>query len=297
MKPLDLSRSVVAVTGGARGIGLATARAFAARGATVYTGDLDTAPRAGDPDTSPAPTGAVPPPGAVSRPAADLWSSSLDVTSRESFARFVDNVIADNGRIDILVNNAGVMPLGHFLDEPDEISRTTVDVNLWGLIHGLRLVLPHMIAQGSGHVVNLASMAGKIPFPGMAVYNASKYAAVGLTAAVRRELHGTGVTVSAVLPSAVRTSLSSGVRLGGLLPTADPADVAAAILRTCHTRQAEIAVPRWLTGWKVLDALVPSSVMALGRRLAGDDRGLGFDATARAAYVDRVAAFTQSREA
>ena len=124
-----------------------------------------------------------------------------------------------------------------------------------------------MIAQGNGHVVNLASMAGKIPFPGMAVYNASKYAAVGLTAAVRRELHGTGVTVSAVLPSAVRTSLSSGVRLGGLLPTVDPTDVAAAILRTCHTRQAEIAVPRWLTAWKVLDGLTPSSLMTLGRRL------------------------------
>ena len=68
MKPLDLSRSVVLITGGARGIGLATAQAFATAGATVCTGDLDTAPRAGDPDTSPAPTGAVPPPGAVSRP-------------------------------------------------------------------------------------------------------------------------------------------------------------------------------------------------------------------------------------
>jgi short-subunit dehydrogenase len=140
-------------------------------------------------------------------------------------------------------------------------------------------------------------MAGKIPFPGMAVYNASKYAAVGLTAAVRRELHGTGVTVSAVLPSAVRTSLSSGVRLGGLLPTVEPADVAAAVLRTCRTRQPEIAVPRWLAAWKALDGLTPSSLMTVGRRLAGDDRGLTADATARAAYTDRVAAFTQSREA
>ncbi|MEU4290990.1 SDR family oxidoreductase [Kribbella sp. NPDC026596] len=290
MKPMDLSHSVVLITGGARGIGLATAQAFATAGATVYTGDLDTTLPPGAPDASPQPRGSAIA-GSISGP----WP--LDVTSHDSFARIVDNVIADTGRIDILVNNAGVMPLGHFLEEPDELSRTTLDVNLWGLIHGLRLVLPHMIAQGNGHVVNLASMAGKIPFPGMAVYNASKYAAVGLTAAVRRELRGTGVTVSAVLPSAVRTSLSSGVRLGGLLPTVDAADVAAAILRTCHTRQAEVAVPRWLAAWKVLDGLTPSSLMTLGRRLAGDDRGLTADATARAAYTDRVATFTHSREA
>jgi hypothetical protein len=268
MKPMDLSRAVVLVTGGARGIGLATADAFRATGATVHAGDLDTS------------TGA----------------RHLDVTVRESYAAVVDEVIAERGRIDVLVNNAGVMPLGRFLDEPDEISRTTMDVNVWGLIHGLRLVLPQMIANGNGHVVNIASMAGKIPFPGMAVYNASKYAAVGLTAAVRRELHGTGVTVSAVLPSAVRTSLSSGVRLGGLLPTVDPEDVAAAVLRTCRTRQAEITVPRWLAGWKVLDGVVPSSVVALGRRLAGDDRGLGVDAAARADYIERVADFARSRE-
>ncbi|MEJ1110952.1 MULTISPECIES: SDR family oxidoreductase [unclassified Kribbella] len=280
MKPLNLSSAVVVITGGARGIGLATATAFAAAGATVYTGDLDPSPEL--------------PADLVDRMHGP-WP--LDVTSRESFASFVDNVIADTGRIDVLVNNAGVMPLGRFLDEPDAISRTTLDVNLWGLIHGMRLVLPGMIARGNGQVVNIASMAGKIPFPGMAVYNASKYAAVGLTAAVRRELHGTGVTASAVLPSAVRTSLSSGVRLGGVLPTVDPSDVAAAVLRTCRTRQAEVAVPRWLGGWKVLDGLLPSPLMAWGRRVAGDDRGLTVDDAARSAYADRIASFSRTREA
>ncbi len=83
-------------------------------------------------------------------------------------------------------------------------------INVQGLVHGLRSVLPGMIARGRGHVVNVASMAGKIPLPGMAVYNASKFAAVGLTAAVRREYAATGVSVSAVLPSAVRTELASG---------------------------------------------------------------------------------------
>ncbi|MFI7066223.1 SDR family oxidoreductase [Kribbella sp. NPDC050124] len=280
MKPLALPGAVVVITGAARGIGLATATAFASAGAIVYTGDLETvAPEL--------PTDLV---GRIHGP----WP--LDVTSRESYLSFVDTVIADSGRIDILVNNAGVMPLGRFLDEPDDLSRTILDVNVWGLIHGMRLVLPDMIARGNGHVVNIASMAGKIPFPGMAVYNASKYAAVGLTAAVRRELHGTGVTASAVLPSAVRTSLSSGVRLGGVMPTVDPSDVASAVLRTCRTRQAEISVPRWLRpGWKALDGLTPTSLVALGMRLLGDDRGLHADPAARSAYAARVSNFSTSR--
>ncbi|MFB6724620.1 SDR family oxidoreductase [Kribbella sp. NPDC056345] len=270
MKPLDLNGAVVVVTGAARGIGQATAEAFTTAGATVHRGDLDPA---GDPTVHP-----------------------LDVTSRASFAAFIDTVLAKSGHIDVLVNNAGVMPLGAFLDEPDEISRATMDVNVWGLIHGMRLVLPGMLDRHHGHIVNIASMAGKIPFPGMAVYNASKYAAVGLTAAVRRELHNTGVTASAVLPSAVRTSLSSGVRLGGLLPTADPTDVAAAVLRTCRTRQPELAVPRWLGAWKTLDGLVPSRLMSQARRLAGDDRGLRLDTASRTEYVQRITGFAESRK-
>lgn len=258
---IDVARSVVVITGGARGIGAATASAFSALGASVYVGDLD-GPRV------------------------------LDVTSRSSYAAFVEGVVGEAGRIDVLVNNAGVIPLGPFLDESDEISRATLDVNVWGLIHGMRLVVPGMVARGHGHVVNIASMAGKIPFPGMAVYNASKYAAVGLSAAVRRELHGTGVSVSAVLPSAVRTSLSSGVRLGGILPTVDPADVAAAVVRTCRTRRAETPVPGFLAGWGLLDGLVPEPLMAYARRLLGDDRGLTADAAARSAYTARLEAFS-----
>jgi len=269
---IDLGHAVVAVTGGARGIGLATGAAFAAHGARVCLGDLD---------------------GDLARDVAARFGGrgyDLDVTSRDSFAAFVRGVVDDFGRIDVLVNNAGVMPLAAFLDEPDRLSRTTLDVNIWGLIHGMRLVLPDMVARGNGHVVNIASMAGKAALPGMAVYNASKFAAVGLTAAVRRELRGSGVSVSAVLPSAVRTELSSGVRTGHGLPMVDPEDVAAAVVRSCRTRRAEIAVPGYLAGWPLLDALVPERLMDLGRRLVHDDRALtAVDAAGRASYTDRIA--------
>ena len=173
---IDLEGAVAAVTGGARGTGKATSDLLAANGATVCIGDLE---------------GADGPNG-----------YAVDVTSRESFAEFMGAVLDRFGRIDILVNNAGVMPLGDFLSEADAISATTLDVNVWGLIHGMRLVLPNMIERGSGHVVNVSSMAGKLVVPGLAVYNASKFAAVGLSAAVREEYRHTGVSVTAVLPSA-----------------------------------------------------------------------------------------------
>jgi short-subunit dehydrogenase len=241
---IEVDGAIVLVTGGARGIGKATADLLAAKGATVCAGDLDGA------------------------------DYTVDVTSRHSFSEFVEAVLARHGRIDVLVNNAGIMPLGDFLSEDDAISRTTFEVNVWGLVHGMRLVMPHMIGRGRGHVVNIASMAGKLVVPGMAVYNASKFAAVGLSAAVREEYRDTGVSVTAVLPSAVRTRLASGVPLGGGVPTVEPESVAAAVVRSLTSRRAEITVPGYLAGWDVVTALTPGAVMTFVRRVIGDRRVL-----------------------
>jgi NADP-dependent 3-hydroxy acid dehydrogenase YdfG len=278
--PVELRRAVALVTGGGRGIGRAAATALARAGARVVLGDVDLAA---------AEEAARGIPGAL--------GLALDVTDRASFAAFVDAATGRHGRVDVLVNNAGVMPLGAFLDEPERLSRWTVDVNLWGLVHGMRLVLPGMIARGRGHVVNVASMAGKVPVPGMAMYNASKFAAVGLSAAVRRELEGTGVTVSAVLPSAVRTGLVAGVPLGHGMPTVEPEDVAAAIVGSVRTRRAEIPVPGYLAGWGVLDAIVPERAMAFARALLRDRRALtSVDAESRREYTDRVARQERARQ-
>ena len=270
-----LAGAVVLVTGGGRGIGRATGHAFARAGARVWLGDRD-AP-------------------AAMAAAAELGHGArgwrVDVTDRASFAAFVAAATAAHGRVDVLVNNAGVMPLGAFVDEPDAISRLTLEVNLWGLIHGLRLVLPAMQARGVGHVVNVASMAGRIAIPGMAIYNASKFAAVGLTLAVRREVAPSGVSVSAVLPSAVRTELAAGVPLGKGMPTVDAEDVAAAVVASVVSRRALIPVPGYLAAWDLLDAIVPERLMAWGRSLIGERRALtSIDHRARDAYAARVAA-------
>jgi NAD(P)-dependent dehydrogenase (short-subunit alcohol dehydrogenase family) len=270
---INIKEAVVVVTGAGRGIGLETAKLFAARGATVCIGDLD---------------------GAVALDAARAIGAAahgyqVDVASKESFAEFVDAVLFEHGRIDVLVNNAGVMPLGPFLDEDDAISRTTLNVNVWGPINGMRLVLPHMIERGSGHVVNVASMAGKLAIPGMAVYNASKFAAVGLSAAVREEYAGTGVSVTAILPSAVRTRLSSGVDMPAALPLVEPEDVARAVVASVSSRAAEVSVPGYLAPlWELADATIPERVIRLGLRVAGARSALTGIRPDRREYEDTI---------
>ena len=273
MAGIDLNSAVVLITGGGRGIGRAAAHEFARRGARVAIGDLDA--------------------DAAAQSAGELGGGAqgfaLDVSDRDSFAAFIAAAEQSLGPPTVLVNNAGVMPLGGFLDEDDETSRLTIEVNLWGVIQGMRLVLPAMVERGEGHVVNVASMMGKLHVPGAAVYGATKHAVVGLGAAVREELDGTGVTVTTVLPSAVRTDLLAGVPLGRGLPTVEPEQVAGAIVDSCDARPAEVHVPGWLAAYERTVAVAPRPLVGAVRRLLGSDRVLtDLDAEQRAGYDERI---------
>lgn len=270
---IDLDGALVAVTGAARGIGLATATEFIAAGARVALGDLDDD---------------------LAVEAADALGDrasghALDVTDKSSYAAFLDAAEAVHGRpLDVLVNNAGVMPNGPFLDQEERLDRLTMDVNVYGVIYGMRLALPGMAQRGRGHVVNVCSLAGKFPIPGLAVYNASKFAAVGLTAATRLEMQGTGVSVTAVLPSAVRTDLSSGIDYG-VLPAVDPEDIARAVVKSVHSRAAEIAVPSYVGAAAKAASLVPEPLLRALRRLAHDDAAITrVDDAVRGRYLQRL---------
>ena len=269
MSAISLDGAAVAITGGARGIGYATAKAFAAHGASVYIGDLDA--------------------GLALQAATELGGRGfgLDVRSRESFAQFLNAIDLP---LAVLVNNAGIMPARPFIDEDDAITDTIVDVNLKGVMYGTKLALPAMLERGSGHIVNIGSYLGEVPAAGLASYCASKYAVIGFSEALRDELAGTGVTVTAVLPSAVRTELASGIRLGGILPTVEPEDIANAVIRSCRNRPAIIAVPRWMRAYEIAAAASPDRLLATIRGRLTRDRVLHtLDAASRTAYEQRVA--------
>ncbi|MGI8411858.1 MAG: SDR family oxidoreductase [Solirubrobacteraceae bacterium] len=284
--PRSLAGQVVAITGGARGIGRATAAALIGQGARVAIGDIDVALAL---HTSGELAG-----GTIGLP--------LDVTDSASFETFLRQVEARLGPLDVLINNAGIMPLGRFVDESDATARRMVDINLHGVIFGSKLALPRFLARGRGTLVNVASSAGKTGFPGGATYCATKHAVVGLSEAIRQEVRGTGVDVSVVMPVVVRTELGSGLPDARGFGPVEPEDVAAAILAALQRRRFDVFVPRSLDALFRARALLPRRAAEAIARLLGGDRVLASpDHSARSAYEARlaqtIAAATEQREA
>ncbi len=270
----SLDGQVVAITGGGRGIGRATAAALIAKGAKVAIGDID-APLA-------------------EKTASELGADSavglpLDVTDRESFAGFLDEVERRLGPLDVLVNNAGIMPVGPFVGESDATAHRLVDINIHGVILGSKLAIERFTPRGRGDIVQLASIAGKGGFPGGATYCATKHAVVGLTEALRAELRGTGIEMHQVLPIGVNTELYSGVAAARGFPTAEPAEVANTIVELLQTGKFELYVPRNVGAITRLQSLMPRRLAeAIIRLTKGDQLLLSADPAARAAYEARI---------
>ena len=273
-EPKSLHGKVVAITGGARGIGKATATQLVRAGARVAIGDLDVE---------------------LARATAQELGSSvtayeLDVTSRESVARFLDAVEADVGPLDVMINNAGIMPLGAFLDESDGSAERQLDINVHGVIFGMKEALPRMLARGHGHVVNLASVAGKGGFPHAATYCATKHAVIGVSEAVRQELKGTGIELTCILPAVVNTELGSGIEAGRAVKKLEPEEVAEAILGVLREPKFEVFVPA-STGTisKVMTLLPRRGREAIAHWLKADQILVQRDHGQRAAYEARAA--------
>ena len=270
----SVTGKVVAITGGARGIGKATAKELVRAGARVAIGDLDVE---------------------LARRTADELGGSvhayeLDVTSRESIARFLDSVEADVGPLDVLVNNAGIMPLGAFLEESDASAQRQFDINVHGVIFGMKEALPRMLARHSGHVVNLASVAGKGGFPHAASYCGTKHAVIGISEAVRSELRGTGIEITCILPALVNTELGSGVEAGRAVKKLEPEEVAEAILDALRSPRFEVFVPASTGTISKFMALLPRRGReAISHWLKADQILVQRDNAQRAAYEQRAA--------
>ena len=136
----------------------------------------------------------------------------LDVTSEASFTEAVHLAEAHWGGLDVLINNAGVATAGTVVDSPLDQWRWVLDINLLGCVRGARAVIPLMIEQGGGHIVNVASFAGIANPPALASYNAAKAAVISLSETLRFELHAQGIGVSVACPSFFKTNLLNSGR-------------------------------------------------------------------------------------
>jgi short-subunit dehydrogenase len=221
-----MENKVVIITGASSGIGLATARAFAAAGARVV-------------------------------PASRTSTPPCDVTRDDDVRQLVDRVVAEHGRIDILINNAGAGLRALLVELKLEDARQVMELNFYGALRCIKAVLPVMQRQGSGQIVNVSSVIGVVATPRNSVYCASKFALRALSDALRMELHGTGIDVITILPGYTDTPFFDRmIRYDGsprLSPFRGqpPEKVARAILNACRHRRREVAltVPGVLGCW------------------------------------------------
>ena len=210
---MDISNSVVVITGASSGIGRALAGLLGSEGARLVLAarrerELTEAARE------------------AGQGGREALAVRADVSVREEAEGVIARALDAFGRIDVLVNNAGRGHLASVEDTTDEVIRSIFGVNVFALWHTTRPALRAMKARGSGHIINVASMAGKIGFPFNSAYVAAKHACVGFTHALRMELAGTGIHASVVCPSGVRTpwaSVTEGAPMLSLLSASGPA--------------------------------------------------------------------------
>lgn len=251
MKNLD--GKIAVITGAAGGIGSALAQRLRREGCRLVLVDrnaISDVARSGD------------------------SSHALDVSDAGAWERLATDVRERHGGIDLLVNNAGITVFGAFAEQSLADIDRIVDVNLKGVLYGCRAFLPHLVARGSGHIVNVASLAGRVAFPRQSTYCATKFAVRGFSAALRMELETSNVGVTAVLPGAVATRLlevadsydrgTSG-RLAALMLKMGlrPERVAERILRAIRHDE-----PEALIGWDAhfaagAHALAPTALYSL----------------------------------
>jgi short-subunit dehydrogenase len=220
------------------------------------------------------------------------------VTDRPGFTAFLDEVEHRLGPIDVLVNNAGIMPVGPLDEEDDATAVRMLEINLHAVIHGTKEAMRRMKPRGTGHIVNIASSAGKTGYPHIATYSATKHGVVGLSEAARAELRGTGVEISVVMPNFVNTDLSAGMGEVPAFKNSSVEDVADAVIAALEFPRFDVFVPKSIgPAWTVVNLLPRRARDALGRALKIDRALMQADRSARAAYEARAAASAPAVEA
>jgi NAD(P)-dependent dehydrogenase (short-subunit alcohol dehydrogenase family) len=272
----SLNGKVVAITGGARGIGAATAARLVRDGAMVAIGDLDL-------DVATA---------TAERLGGGSIAARLDVTDKASVVAFLDRTEAELGPVDVFVNNAGIMPLAPLLDEDDAMTARMIDLNLRAVIVAAREAARRMVARGrDGHIVNVASTAGKAGIVGGSTYCATKAGVIAFSEAIEQELLSHRIHVSTVMPGIVQTELATGVADLPGFTSVTPEQVADSIAGALRKPRLEVFVPRSAGPLLLAPRLLPRrAALWMGRTLGADTVLLAaLEHPDRKSYEDRAA--------
>lgn len=292
---IDFSGKSVVITGGSRGLGLVMARQLAAEGAnlTLLARHEDELKRA-EQD--------------VTRHGGQVLALTCDVRDQEEVEQAIQQVIARFGRIDVLINNAGVIAVGPVEHMSLNDFENAMAVHMWGPLYTMLAVTPHMRLQGSGRIVNISSVGGRVAVPHLVPYSASKFALVGLSDGMRAELAKDNIQVTTVAPGLMRTGSPPNVTVKGQhrseyawftiadslpLVSIDAESAAAKIIDACRHGDAELTITPQARLISVANHLFPSlvaGIMSLTNRLLpgptseqGDEPKTGWESQSAAA--------------
>ncbi len=263
----DLNNKVAVITGAGSGIGRALALALAQQGCRLAISDVN--------DTGLAETVAA-------LEDADVKSYRLDVADRDAIYAHAEAVVKDFGQVNLVINNAGVALSASVREMTDEDFKWVMDIDFWGVAHGSRAFLPHLIASGDGHLVNISSVFGLIGVPKQSAYNAAKFAVRGFTEALRQEmnLEQQPVAVSCVHPGGIRTNIANSARMGksengaaqrkgfDKLAMTTPEKAAATIVRGIRRDESRILVGPDAWGIDAINRLLGAAYQPLVERFS-----------------------------
>ena len=253
---MDLKSKCAVVTGGAMGIGLATAKRLIAEGCQVTLWDLN-GPALEDAKK------------ALENLGGQVFAHVCDVTDKARVYELAKKAVADMGKVDILVNNAGYVMGGDFIEQPDEVWEKTIAVNLTSFIYTIKAFLPGMYERDCGHVVNISSASALVGVPDLAMYCATKWAVWGLTESLRFEAwerDKKGVRWSSIHPCYIAKGMFEGAKLRGisnlLAPLLKDHDVVAEAIVESALKMGRYSPkrPRTLRSMVLLRGLVPDEL-------------------------------------